>query len=156
MRGTRSRGVVAQVTLALDHAPEFSTLAIAPSLDYLERAHDDSKYGRASQQPYIEARAEDRNVHAHVQFAPYALNGATWDEAQRAALADVVVRTLEAHVPGISAAVTARSVLAPPDLESRFGWPEGQVHHAEPALDQWLWMRPVPDLARYRTPIAGL
>jgi hypothetical protein len=30
------------------------------------------------------------------------------------------------------------------------------MHHAEPALDQWLWMRPTPDLAGYRTPIPGL
>lgn len=156
LRGMRSRGVAAQVTLALDRAPGFSTLAIAPSLDYLERAHDDAKYGRVSQQPYIEARAEDRSVRAHVQFAPYALAGASWDDAQRARLADLVVQTLDAHAPGLSAAVTARSALAPPDLERQFGWPEGQMHHAEPALDQWLWMRPVPDVARYRTPIAGL
>jgi len=156
LRGMRSRGVVAQVTLTLGHAPGLSTLAVAPSLDYLERAHDDAKYGRVSQQPYIEARPEDRSVHVHVQFAPYALTGATWDDAQRAALADLVVRTLETHVPGISAAVTARSVLAPPDLECRFGWPEGQMHHAEPALDQWLWMRPTPELVRYRTPVRGL
>jgi phytoene dehydrogenase-like protein len=47
-------------------------------------------------------------------------------------------------------------VLAPADLESRFGWPQGQMQHAELALDQWLWMRPIPELARYRTPIAGL
>jgi phytoene dehydrogenase-like protein len=156
LRGMRSRGVVARVTLTLDHAAGFETLAIAPSLDYLERAHDDAKYGRVSQQPYIEARAEDRNVHAHVQFAPYALAGARWDDAQRAALADLVVRTLGEHVPGLSSRVTGRSVLAPPDLESRFGWSEGQMHHAEPALDQWSWMRPTPELARYRTPIGGL
>jgi hypothetical protein len=104
LRGMRSRGVVAQVTLTLEHAPGFSTLAIAPSLDYLERAHDDAKYGRVSQAPYIEARAEELSVHAHVQFAPYALAGATWDDAQRAALADLVVRTLGEHAPGFSRA----------------------------------------------------
>ena len=156
LRGMRSRGVVAQVTLTLDRAAGFETLAIAPSLDHLERAHDDAKYGRVSQQPYIEARAGNPGVHAHVQFAPYALAGTSWDDAHRAALAELVVRTLDERVPGFGARVTARSVLGPPDLESRFGWPEGQMHHAEPALDQWLWMRPTPDLARYRTPIAGL
>jgi phytoene dehydrogenase-like protein len=156
LRAVRSRGVVAEVTLSLDREPGFSTLAIAPSLDYLERAHDDAKYGRISQHPYIEVRTEDRRVHAHVQFAPYTLIGASWDDAQRAELADRVVRVLDEHVPGLSAAVTAKSVLAPPDLERQLGWPEGQLHQAEPALDQWLWMRPVPDLAQYRTPIAGL
>jgi phytoene dehydrogenase-like protein len=48
------------------------------------------------------------------------------------------------------------SVLAPPDLEAQEGWPEGQAYHAELALDQALWMRPLPQLARYRTPIEGL
>jgi phytoene dehydrogenase-like protein len=46
-------------------------------------------------------------------------------------------------------------VLAPPDLEARFGWRQGQRQQAELALDQWLWMRPIPELARYRTPIGG-
>jgi phytoene dehydrogenase-like protein len=30
------------------------------------------------------------------------------------------------------------------------------VEQVEPALDQLLWMRPLPELARYRTPIEGL
>jgi phytoene dehydrogenase-like protein len=156
LRNMRSRGVVAQVLLTLDRAPGFSTLAIAPSLDYLERAYDDAKYGGVSHHPYIEARAGDRSVHAHVQFAPYALAGASWDDTLRAELADRVVRVLDEHAPGLGASVSARNVLAPPDLERQFGWPQGQVHHAEPALDQWLWMRPTPELARYRTPIRGL
>jgi phytoene dehydrogenase-like protein len=47
-------------------------------------------------------------------------------------------------------------VLAPPDLEAQAGWPEGQAHHAELTLDQALWTRPLPELARYRSPIEGL
>jgi phytoene dehydrogenase-like protein len=41
-------------------------------------------------------------------------------------------------------------------LEQFEGWPEGQPHHAELTLDQALWMRPLPELAHYRTPIEGL
>ena len=41
-------------------------------------------------------------------------------------------------------------------LAARRGWREGQPHQAELALDQFLWMRPCPALARYRTPIPGL
>ena len=156
LRGIRSRGVVAKATLTLDRAPGFSTLAVAPSLDYLERAHDDAKYGRVSQRPYLEARAEDRNVRVHLQYAPYTLGDGNWNDARREALGNLVVETLAAQMPGFDSSVTGRSVLAPPDLERLLGWPEGQVHHAEPALDQWLWMRPTPHLARYRTPIAGL
>jgi phytoene dehydrogenase-like protein len=35
-------------------------------------------------------------------------------------------------------------------------WPEGQPHQAELSLDQALWMRPLPELAGYATPIKGL
>ena len=38
----------------------------------------------------------------------------------------------------------------------QYGFPEGQAEHVEPALDQLLWMRPLPDRSSYRTPIAGL
>ena len=51
---------------------------------------------------------------------------------------------------------STRSVLSPRDLEEKYGWPEGQAHHAELALDQALWMRPLPGWARYRTPVDGL
>jgi phytoene dehydrogenase-like protein len=67
----------------------------------------------------------------------------------------LIVRILEANQPGFGT-VIRRRVLLPSDLEKEFGWHEGQMHHAEPALDQWLWMRPTPELARYRTPIPGL
>jgi phytoene dehydrogenase-like protein len=59
-------------------------------------------------------------------------------------------------VPAFASSVTAVEVHSPADLERLQGFPQGQMHHAELALDQALWMRPVPELARYRTPIAGL
>lgn len=162
LRNIRCRGVVARVTLALDRAPGFSALAVAPSLDYLERAHDDAKYGRMSRAPYLEARsvapATDgrHRVDIHVQYAPYTLADGAWDEARRTALGELVVKTLSDHVPGLNTRVIERSVLSPRDLEALEGWPEGQAHHAELALDQALWMRPIPGWARYRTPVPGL
>ena len=152
LRGIRSRGVVAQAMFELDREPGFSTLAIAPSLDYLEKAYDDVKYGRVSQQPYVEARVEGRKVHAHVQYVP----NKGLDAAAREALAELVIRTIDAHQPGFGGSAIGKAVSLPEDLQKLYGWPEGQMHHAEPALDQWLWMRPTPELARYRTPIAGL
>jgi phytoene dehydrogenase-like protein len=59
-------------------------------------------------------------------------------------------------VPDLGASVVERRVLSPRDLEDIFGYPEGQPYHAELALDQAFWMRPIPGWARYRTPIAGL
>jgi phytoene dehydrogenase-like protein len=57
-------------------------------------------------------------------------------------------------LPGLGDAQA--STLWPKDLERLHGWPRGQPYHAELALDQALWMRPLPELARYKTPIEGL
>jgi len=47
-------------------------------------------------------------------------------------------------------------VLAPPDLEERFGLPGCCLYHGEISLDQLLFMRPVPGYANYRTPVQNL
>lgn len=161
VRHIRSRGVVARVVLELQGAAGFTTLVVAPSLDHLERAYDDAKYGRISQHPYLEARATETpdsgyRVGVDVQYAPYTLRDGDWDEARRSALAQRVVEMLSEAIPGFDARVSARRVAAPPDLEARCGFPEGQAHHAELALDQSFWMRPLPGWASYRTPVAGL
>jgi len=126
VRHIRSRGVAARVRLELERAPEWRTLTLAPSLDYVERAYDDVKYGRASAQPVIDAVAEGATVDASVQYVP---------DGQRAS-----VELLKEHLPGIKAQRVTH----------------GQPHQAELALDQALWMRPLPELARYRTPVDGL
>jgi phytoene dehydrogenase-like protein len=162
IRNIRSRGVTARVHLTLDRSPDFTRLALAPSLDHLERAADDAKYGRVSQRPYLEAQAVDSapdpryRVAVHVQYAPHALAEGEWDTARRRALGDLVVHALADHLPGGDSAVAERTVLAPTDLAAIAGWPEGQPDHAELALDQILWMRPIPALAHYRTPVKGL
>ena len=159
VRNVRSRGVASQVTLTLDRDPGFTTLTIAPSLDYLERAYDDVKYGRMSAEPWLEARysKEERRhrVDVHVQYTPHALRHGEWNDQRRDALARAVVERLSRHM-SVQGAVAEVAVGSPLDLERARGAPEGQVYHAELALDQLLWMRPVPDLARYRTPIRGL
>ena len=145
----RHRGVVARLTLTLDRPPPHPNLVIAPSLDYLEKAYDDAKHRRVSRHPYVEARSDGSQVlEVHAQYTPYGVDG-RWSE-----FADVVGKMLTPHLGG--AAIVERALLSPADLEKTEGWPEGQAFHAEPGLDQVLWMRPLPSLARYRTPIAGL
>jgi phytoene dehydrogenase-like protein len=147
----RRRGVVARVSFKV--AP-CARVVIAPSLDYLERAYDEVKYGRVSREPYLEVLSTENGIEVHFQYAPYARADGAWDAVRRHELSELARRMLAAHVPGIAAAEA--EVLAPPDLESHAGWPEGQAYHAELALDQALWMRPLPELARYHTPIEGL
>jgi phytoene dehydrogenase-like protein len=161
VRNLRGRGVVARVTLAIERAPDWSTLVVAPSLDYLERAYDEVKYRNVSRAPYLEARSDGRlpdgrhGVEVHLQYAPYAPADSVSEEIHHAQLGRLAVATLSRHAPDLGAATVER-VLSPRDLENRYGYPEGQVEQVEPALDQLLWMRPLPELARYRTPIEGL
>lgn len=147
VRHVRRRGVAARIRLDLDRSPGFSTMALAPSLDYLERAYDDAKHGRISRQPYVEATCDERHrLEVVVQYAPYGVDCA--------GLGDSVLALLADHWG--DAQPKQGEFLAPSELEEIEGWPEGQPHHAELSLDQALWMRPLPELARYRTPIEGL
>jgi phytoene dehydrogenase-like protein len=162
IRNIRARGVCGRLSLTLDRDPGFKTLAIAPSLDDLERAYDDVKYGRASSQPYIEAHhlgttgVARHHVHVHVQFVPRIVAGGEWDTRAAESFGRAIVARLEEHVPVLTGSIVEQHVLTPADLEHVHGFPEGQPYHAEVALDQVLWMRPVPALAQYRTPIEGL
>ncbi len=144
----KCRGVAAQVSLTLAAEPSFKTLSVAPSLNYIERAYDDVKYGRVSANPWLEARANGRQVDVHVQYVPHTISDGK-------ALGDVVVQKLCEHVPGLRESITARFVLTPADLAAQ-GLTEGQRYHGELTLDQILFMRPVAGWTRYRTPIGGL
>ncbi len=152
----KCRGVVGRVLLTVARDPGFRSLAVAPSLEYLERAYDDAKYGVVSRQPYLEARTENGRVLVHVQYVPYALADGGWDDARRRALGDLVVERLAEHAPALGQAVTGREVLTPRDLADREGLTEGNAYHGELTLDQVLFMRPVPGWSRYRTPVPGL
>lgn len=134
----RRRGVVARLLFKSEQA---KALVLAPSLDYLERAYDDVKYGRVSRQPYLETTPVAGGVHVHFQYTPYAGGDG---------IAEIACKLL----PGLGDAPPA--VLGPKQLEAREGWPDGQAYQAELTLDQALWMRPLPELAPYRTPIDGL
>jgi phytoene dehydrogenase-like protein len=162
IKNIRSRGVTAEIVLTLDRDPRFTTLVVAPSLDYLERAYDASKYGDVSPEPYMEATNLGTtgnarfHVRIHVQYVPRKQRDAAWDTHESDKLGRSIVGRLSEHVPGFARWVINQTVLTPADFEHIHGFPDGQPNHAEIALDQVLWMRPVPALAGYRTPIEGL
>ena len=168
-------GVAAKVNLALGELPDFGcpethlrgTISIAPSLDYLERAYDDSKYGRISHHPYLEAAIPSlvdsslapsgkHVMSVWMQYAPYRLREGEWNAETREALGDRVVETLARYAPNLPGAIIDRQVLGPRDIESRFGLTEGHLYQGDLTLDQILFMRPVPGWSRYATPIEGL
>ena len=178
IRNYRSSGTAAKVNLALGALPSFRGLDggaatqirgrihIGPGIDYLERAFDASKYGGMSTSPYLDvtiptladpslAPSGRHVMSVYMQYAPYALRGKTWD-AERDALGDIVLRTLEEYAPGITTLVEHRQVITPLDLERTYGLTGGHILHGEPALDQLFTMRPTLGWAQYRTPIDGL
>ncbi len=175
----RYRGSSGKVNLALDRVPEFACrpgdgphirgdIAIAPSIDYLERAYDDAKYGKFSRRPYINvvipslvdktlAPPGKHVMSCFVQYAPYELEGgaARWPE-QREAFGDAVVDTLAEYIPDLREIVLHRQVLTPWDLEQEFGLTEGNIFHGELSLEQLAFMRPTAGWAHYATPVKRL
>ena len=172
----RGNGTVAKVNLALSALPKFTALNgdgaalkgrihIGDEIDYLERAFDESKYGKFSQQPYLEATIpsltdptlapEGKHVMSiYMQYAPYKLKG-DWEE-QRKALGQTVVKTLAQYAPNLPELILTHQIITPRDLEEKYGLTGGQIFHGELALDQFFTMRPLLDWARYRTPIDNL
>jgi phytoene dehydrogenase-like protein len=170
VRNIRFRGVATKILLALDAlptipgttAPFTGAVLIAPGVRYVERAYDATKYGRCSDEPVIEVRFPSvtqpglapagRHVAVvHVQCTPYRLR----DEDARESVADRAIAMLDRHIPGFTACVRDEVALGPAELEAQFGIREGAVSQGEMMLDQILFMRPVPGLARYATPIRG-
>jgi phytoene dehydrogenase-like protein len=146
--------------------PHTGLLAISPSIEYLERAWDDAKYGRASQRPYLEAvfptvfepevAPEGKHVAlCFTQFGPFELAEGSWDN-EREAYGKRIVGILDEHCPGFAKTVEEIEVLAPPDIEERFGLLGGNIFQGEMAPDQLFSMRPIPGYADHRTPVAGL
>jgi phytoene dehydrogenase-like protein len=171
------RGSSAKVNLALDALPAFRALpgagahlrgaiSISPSVDYMERAYDDAKYGRYSRRPYIDivipsltdtsvAPPGKHVMSCFVQYAPYELKDGTWDQ-QRDAFGDTVLDTLAEYAPNLRDIVLHRQVVTPLDLEREWGLSEGNIFQGELTLEQLFFLRPAPGWAQYRTPVTNL
>jgi phytoene dehydrogenase-like protein len=171
------RGSSGKVNLALDALPNFTCLpgagshlrgaiSISPSVEYMERAYDDAKYGRFSGRPYIDivipsltdpsvAPPGKHVMSCFVQYAPYHLKEGNWDE-KREEFGDNVINTLSEYAPNLRDIILHRQVLTPLDIERRFGLSEGNIFQGELSLEQLFFLRPVPGWAQYRTPIRNL
>jgi phytoene dehydrogenase-like protein len=169
----------AKVNLALAEPPQFTclpstgvaphhhgTMHIGPSLDYLDRAYDDAKYGRPSQEPILEMTmptSVDRSIapdgkhllSMFVQYAPYNLAEGNWDD-QKEAFGDRCIEMLARYAPNVPAAIEHRQVLSPLDLERTFGITGGNIMQGAMAPHQLYCFRPVAGWADHRTPVQGL
>ena len=174
----RTRGPSCKVNLALDGLPDFpaipkskrallrGSIEIAPSVDYLERAYDDAKYGGWSKRPFMDALMPSlldpgmappgkHIMSLFVQYADADLKGG-WTDEKKAEFLDVVVDTLSEHSPDIKDKILHKHIMTPDDLERVFGLTGGHIFHGELTLPQLFFMRPSPQWANYRTPIKDL
>jgi phytoene dehydrogenase-like protein len=177
VRRYKFRGSSGKVNLALDALPNFKcfpgpgahlrgAISISPSMDYMERAYDDAKYGHFSRKPYIDmvipsltdpsvAPPGKHVLSCFVQYAPYKLAEGTWDD-QKQAFGDNVINTIAEYAPNIKDIIIDRQVLTPLDLEREFGLTQGNIFQGELSLEQLFFLRPVAGWAYYRTPIHNL
>ncbi|MBP8081279.1 MAG: NAD(P)/FAD-dependent oxidoreductase, partial [Arenimonas sp.] len=153
----RMRGSVAKLIVRTDgrHGLPDGTVAIAPTLRYLERAYDSTKYGEMSQDPYLEVTTSGVDVIVHFQFATYALRNADWG-SMRPELEKRALDTLALHFPAFKGSIQSVQSITPVDLEQSWGLTEGDLNHGQLILDQIFFMRPLPGWSNHRTPIDGL
>jgi phytoene dehydrogenase-like protein len=179
VRRFKFRGSSGKVNMALDGLPTFTSLpepgehlrgaiSISPSIDAMERAYDDAKYGHWSMKPYIDiviptlvdpsmAPPGKHVMSCFVQYAPYHLADGlgTWDD-NREAFGDAVVNRIAEFAPDLPSKILHRQVMTPLDIERTTGLTEGNIFQGELSLEQLFFSRPVPGWARFRTPVHDL
>jgi phytoene dehydrogenase-like protein len=178
VRRYKYRGSSGKVNLALDALPDFKCLpgpghhlrgaiSISPSMEYMERAYDQAKYGEFSRRPYIDmviptltdpsvAPPGKHILSCFVQYAPYKLKpGPNWDE-QRDAFGDAVINTISEYAPNLKNIIIGKQVITPLDIERTTGLTEGNIFQGELSLEQLFFLRPVAGYTRYRTPLRKL
>jgi phytoene dehydrogenase-like protein len=176
IRNFRVRGSSGKVNIALSGLPDFTCLpgegplhrgaiSVSPSIDYVERAYDDAKYGQFSRQPYMDIIIPsmiDRDMappghhvmSCFVQYAPYDIEGG-WDDAKRDAFGETVISTIEKYAPNIRRVMVGKQVITPKDIERIAGITGGNIFHGELLLHQLFFLRPAPQWADFRTPLPG-
>src|SRR6185312_4043850 len=172
----RFQGTSSKVNFALDGLPKYPALGdrgdqfrgftnIGPSMDYLERAFDDAKYGWYSQRPYMDCAIQStidadmappgkHVMSTFIAYTPYKLRESDWD-TERQNLGDTVQATFESFFPGFSDLILHREVVTPLDIERKVGLSEGNIFAGEFLAPQMYFFRPAPGWSQYRTPIDG-
>lgn len=174
----RIRSAACKVNLALDGLPHFTavpadrqqllrgSIEIAPSVDYLEQAYDDAKYGGWARAPFMDALIPSLldpamappGKHIMSLFVEYASSDLVggWTEDKKQEFLNVVVDTLSQYAPDLKDKLIAKHIMTPADLEERFGLTSGHIFHGELSLHQLLFLKPSPGWAQYRTPVRNL
>ncbi|MGZ4598045.1 MAG: phytoene desaturase family protein [Actinomycetes bacterium] len=175
----KTRSGVVKINLALDRLPDFTanpgsnqqthhtgSVAMAPSVEYIERAFQDAREGRPAARPFSDSvipttfdrtlAPEGKHVMSlFTQWVPH-----EWaDEPHKdelEAYADRMVDCYEEVAPGFKDSILHRDIVGPHEMQQEYGLVGGNIFHGELSLEQLFHMRPAPGYADYRTPVKGL
>ena len=169
-----------KINISLSELPDFKalpgteagpqhrgTIHISPSMEYIERAYDNAKYGCPSEHPIIEATIPSvlddslappgkHVMSMFTQYFPYKLAPGLSLQEEKEKYAERCFDLMNQYAPNFRRSVIGRQVLSPVDLERRFGLTGGNIMQGVMSLSSLSFMRPVPGYADYRTPIRGL
>jgi phytoene dehydrogenase-like protein len=180
VRGIDYSSASLKINISLSELPDFKampgtepgpqhrgTIHISPTMEYIERAYDSAKYGCPSEHPIIEATIpsvlddtvapQGKHVMSmFTQYFPYKLAPGLSLQEEKEKYAERCFDLMNEYAPNFRRSVIGRQVLAPTDLEKRFGLTGGNIMQGAMSLSSLSFMRPIPGYADYRTPIRGL
>ncbi len=161
---------------AFDHKDEYliGTILIADSVKHVEKSHALATMGEIPDENpsmYLDVPTmldpsmapEGKHTLWIEFFAPYQIEGATdgingtgWTDEVKNRVADRVIDKLADYAPNLKQAIMARRVESPAELGERLGAYKGNYYHLDMTLEQMIFLRPLPEIANYKTPIEGL
>ncbi len=175
----KTRSGVVKINLALSELPDFTadpgsdrqehhtgSVEMAPTMEYIERAFQDAREGRAAARPFSDGvipTTFDKTLcpegtHIMSLFTQWVPQD--WNEqphtAELEAYADRMIDCYNEVAPNFKASILHRDIVGPYQMEQEYGLIGGNIFHGELSLEQLFHMRPAPGYADYRTPVRGL
>lgn len=151
------------------------TVLIADSVAHVEQAHSLATMGQipdSNPSMYLDVPSvldptlspDGKHTLWIEFFAPYqiagkegtGLQGTGWTDDLKNQVADNVMNKLADYAPNIKDSIIARRVESPAELGERLGSYKGNYYHLDMTLDQMIFLRPLPEIANYTTPIQNL
>jgi phytoene dehydrogenase-like protein len=175
----KTRSGVVKINLALAELPDFTadpgsdlqehhtgSVEMAPSVEYIERAFQDAREGRAATAPFSDGvipTTFDRTLcpdGTHIMSLFTQWVPSDWADAPHQteldAYADRMIDQYDQVAPNFKRSILHRDVVGPYEMEQEYGLIGGNIFHGELSLEQLFHMRPAPGFADYRTPIDGM
>ncbi len=171
------RGSSGKVNIALTGKPDFPSLPeghklrngsfqFLDSMERMERAYDDWKHGRWSDDPFIEmtqssvwdptlASPGHYFVSCFIQYCPAEVEGG-WTPEKRDAFGKTVIDQICNYSPNFRDHIAHMEIRTPHEIENEVGLTEGNIFQGELTIDQLMFNRPFPGYSQYRGPVKGM